>query len=286
MRNADDSLSLRYGVFRPDPKILADRFVVLLNGRTEYLEKYNYFVKDLNLPANCHLLTTDHRGQGASGGARGHIDSYETFCKDTAHIIAKVIQSRPYIIFAHSMGGLITMYGNLHGYFTPQNALLFAPLFGLRDKPIPRPLARLLSAGASDLGVGHISAHFGHHNKAEFEDNRLTHHAARYERIKNAPHQIPSVTFGWVHATFKAIDAIFDPEKIRNLSMNLGILGSPEDKVVDATAWQRWIQTASPLTAKPIEFELIHGAKHELLSEINPIYNYTLGHCQKILKQW
>jgi lysophospholipase len=286
LRDEENTLSLRYGVYQPKEGVAANRFVILMNGRTEYLEKYNYFVDDLDLPPDCHLLTMDHRGQGASGGARGHIDSYDTFCKDTARIIEKVVQSRPYIMIAHSMGGLITLYGSLEGHFRPEKMLLFSPLLGLRDDPMPKPLARKLASAVAGLGVGHISAHFGQNNKTNFDKNKLTHSIDRYMRIQSAPHQIPSVTFGWVHASFCAIDAIFNADKIKNLNSDVSIIGSPDDKVVDPTAWQRWVKTATPLTKRHVEFELLHGAKHEILSEIPPYYDHALEHAKNFVETW
>jgi alpha-beta hydrolase superfamily lysophospholipase len=286
IRDETNSLSLRYGVYQPEAGVAADRFVILLNGRTEYLEKYNYFVEDLKLPGNCHLLTNDHRGQGASGGARGHIETYDVFCRDIARIIEKVVRSRPYIIISHSMGGLIALYGSLEGFFQPAKMLSFSPLFGLRDDPMPRKLARILSSGISGLGVGHISAHFGQNNKTAFEINKLTHSIERYTRIQNAPHQIPSVTFGWVFATFCAIDKIFEADTARNLGCDISIIGSPNDQVVDPTAWHRWVNFAAPLTEKRIEFELEHGARHELLSEIPKYYDHALAESRKVIMSW
>ncbi|MEZ4742363.1 MAG: hypothetical protein R3B45_07945 [Bdellovibrionota bacterium] len=71
--------------------------------------------------------------------------------------------------------------------------------------------------------------------------NKLTHSFERYEKIQNAPYQIPSVTFGWVHATFQAMDEIFLPKAIKNLNTDVFIMGSPDDQVVDPSAWQKWV---------------------------------------------
>ena len=286
IRDSENTLSLRYGVYQPQADVPADRYVILLNGRTEYLEKYNYYVDALELPANCHLLSTDHRGQGASGGARGHIKSYDTFCQDTARIIEQVIGSKPYIIVSHSMGGLISLYGSLEGYLCPEKMLLFSPLLGLRDDPMPRRLAQKLSSTVTKIGGGHISAHFGQNNRPTFDQNKLTHSNERYERIQNAPHQIPSVTFGWVFATFCALEEVFNEGKIKNIPCDISIIGSPNDKVVDPTAWEKWVNLATPLSKHRIEFELMHGAKHEILSEIPTFYDRALAYSRKFVHSW
>jgi lysophospholipase len=286
VRDETNSLSLRYGIYRPDSETPADKYIVLLNGRTEYLEKYNYFVSDLQLPPNCHLISMDHRGQGASGGARGHIDSYDTFAKDASRIIDQTTAGKPFVILAHSMGGLIALYGALNGYIDPKKMLLFSPLLGLRDNPMPRTWSRPISRAIASLGVGHISAHFGQNNRADFPNNKLTHSTERYSRIQNAPHQIPSVTFGWVYATFLALDKIYDPKRLSTLTADVTILGSPDDRVVDETSWHRWTNVARKVCAKKIEFELVHGAKHELLSEIPNIYEYVLTVAKRFIREW
>jgi len=276
LRDQKNELSIRYGYYSSSTKN-PEKFIVFLNGRTEFIEKYDYLPDDLKLGTNCGFLTLDHRGQGGSGGARGHAENYENFCQDAKLVIDKVVGDKPYAIVCHSMGGLIGLYGHLTGYFSPKKLILSSPLFGIPDQPIPKKIARPLADTMTRLKIGPISAHFGQNNKPKFSKNKLTHSISRYEKIQDAPFQIPSVTFGWVDATFEAIDYIFSAEGINNLKTDVFLMGSPDDKVVDHSAWQKWIKIASAKNDINVGFELFHGAKHELYSEIPKYYDRAVS---------
>ena len=60
---------IRWGLFTQQAE--CKRFVLFVNGRSEWIEKYHYLPELLQLPSDCGFLTLDHRGQGASGGTRG-----------------------------------------------------------------------------------------------------------------------------------------------------------------------------------------------------------------------
>jgi lysophospholipase len=142
-RSTDDRLDLRYAVHwrgTGEP----ERFVVLLNGRTEWIEKYDYVAKDLALPSGTAFLTWDHRGQGASGGARSYVESYDDYAEDARRIVAEAVGDKPYALIGHSMGGLIALHATLTGRLSPRALVLLSPLLGLPNEPVPRPLARPL----------------------------------------------------------------------------------------------------------------------------------------------
>src|SRR5690606_3257273 len=106
------SLSIRYALYKKTTNPIT-RCIVYLNGRTEWIEKYSHLANDLRLPEDCGFLALDHRGQGGSGGARSWVASYDDYVNDTRLVIDLVIPGLPYAIVAHSMGGLIAIYGNL-----------------------------------------------------------------------------------------------------------------------------------------------------------------------------
>ncbi|MEZ4742362.1 MAG: alpha/beta fold hydrolase [Bdellovibrionota bacterium] len=140
IRDKNNQLSIRYAVHSAAPKGSIKKYLVFLNGRTEYIEKYSYLPKDFKLPKDFAFLTLDHRGQGASGGARGHIDSYESFIDDAKIVIDNVVKDTPYIMVCHSMGGLVGLLGHLNQTFSAKKLILSSPLLGLPDKPMPKPL--------------------------------------------------------------------------------------------------------------------------------------------------
>ena len=81
-RDNDNCLDLRYGTYPTNNKF--SKYVLFANGRTEWIEKYNYLPESLDLPKDTGFVSWDHRGQGGSGGARAMVDSYDSYSKDAA----------------------------------------------------------------------------------------------------------------------------------------------------------------------------------------------------------
>ncbi len=102
--------------------------VVFLNGRAEFIEKYDVLFSTLHefpvgrVPMDETLtdlpitfVTLDHEGQGKSrqqkGRLGGHIDNFNSYVKDVELLFNKLPElrkhSRPIFMLSHSMGGLI-----------------------------------------------------------------------------------------------------------------------------------------------------------------------------------
>jgi lysophospholipase len=264
------SVDLRYGVYKHDGE--PSQYVVFLNGRSEWIEKYAYLAADLAMPAGTGFLTWDHRGQGASGGSRAHIDDYETFVQDAEHVISSVVADKPYVLMAHSMGALISLYGTLKGALKPQALVLGSPLLGLPNRPVPRPLAKPLSKLLTQVGLGPCSTGAGGFEAAPFADNILTHRPDLYQRIVTGPYKLPGATFGWVSASFQAIDVCFNPDYLAKLSVPTLVLGAAEESVVDPDCASNWVRVASQHAKGEVQLNVVHGARHELFSELPRLY--------------
>ena len=250
--------------------------MIFLNGRSEWIEKYAYIAADLALPAGTGFLTWDHRGQGASGGSRAHIDHYETFVQDAQHVIDRIVGNKPYVLIGHSMGALISLYGTLKGGLKPQALVLGSPLLGLPNRPVPRPLAKPLSKLLTQVGLGPCSSGAGGFEVASFADNILTHRPDLYQRIVAGPYKLPGATFGWVSASFQAIDVCFNPDYLAKLSVPTLVLGAAEESVVDPDCASNWVQVASKHAKADIELDVVHGARHELFSELPRLYDVAI----------
>jgi len=271
--------SLRYGVSLPYGRTTEQmsRFLVFINGRTEWIEKYAHVPVDLQLEDDIGFLTWDHRGQGASGGERAFIEDYDSYSEDSRHIIHKIIKKKPYIVIAHSMGGLIALHATMKGMIKPDALVLSSPLLRLPDKPVPeifaRPIANVLGRIPAAMRV---SSGAGAFTKGPFEGNALTSDHDRYEFIKANPYPLGGVKFGWLKATFDAIDFVNDPENLKKMITPVLILTGSDERVVDPTGIQSWIQKAADHTKAKIEFDVIHGARHELFSETPAYYQKAI----------
>ena len=284
VRDQSDSLDLRYSV-TPSSAEAVSKYVVFLNGRTEWLEKYAYLPKDLGLDDRTGFLTMDHRGQGASGGARAFVDSSESYGRDSAAVINKVVGNKPYIIVAHSMGCLIALYATLKGLINPTGLVLCSPLLGLPNWPVPRILAKPTSQLLSSINLGSMHSGAGNHASHKFELNQLTHDFDKFQAIKNSPYPLASATFGWANATFLAISEVFKPENLKKLNIPVQVIVGTNETVVDPHAFQEWIKLASQHASGEIEFVAVPGGKHELLSEIPQYYDKALTAIKGFLRK-
>lgn len=257
-----DKISIRYAVRLIEG---ANRWVLFLNGRSEFIEKYQDLPDDTDL-RDANWIMMDHRGQGGSEGLRSHVSSYEVFARDASAVVKETIGDKPYLIIAHSMGGLISLYGTMTETLKPSALILCSPLFGIHA-PLPmglaRPLARLIAKTpfASRATGSKVD------RRAAFEGNILTRSPERFEKMASAQHRGTSPTFGWVHATFEAFATIYDKKRLKKLTIPVSIIVGEEEKVVDRMVYAAWIKTREELNGAPTPFKLVPGAHHELLNE-------------------
>ena len=284
IRDHSDSLDLRYAS-APESNEAISRYVVFLNGRTEWIEKYAYLVNDLNLDGRTGFLTMDHRGQGKSGGARAYVDSYDSYARDCAAVISHVVGNKPFTLIGHSMGCLIALYATLKGHVSPNGLILCSPLLGLPNWPVPRFFAKPSSKILNLVKLGSMHSGAGNHANEKFEANQLTHDVDKFEIIRKSPFPVPSATFGWVNATFEAINQVFLPENLKKLHVPVLIIIGSKETVVDPNAFQAWIQAATKESKSEIEYLIVPNGKHELLSEVPQYYAKALTGINGFLKK-
>jgi lysophospholipase len=269
IRDPSNSLDLRYAT--SENAAQANRFLVFANGRSEWIEKYHALPSELKIGVDSAFMTFDHRGQGASGGARAWIHDYETYARDMKAVIDASVGNKPYNLICHSMGGLISLQAIMRGLIKPRCLVLSSPLLGMPNKPMPAPLAYYTSALLTGCFLGHINTGGARYWKPPFERNVLTHSAERYEVIQNSPYPVPSPTFEWVKASYQATQFVLQPENLAKLDIPVLVLCGTEELVVDPDALPRWVTAVNQLGKTKVDFHWIHGGYHELLFESKPI---------------
>ena len=280
IRDKSNSLDLRYGV--SDNADTASRFLVFANGRSEWLEKYEGLPRDLKVAGDTGFVTLDHRGQGASGGARAWVDSYDTYSDDLALIVNKATNGKPFNLVCHSMGCLISLVAIMRGLIKPRCLVLSSPLLGMPNNPLPAAAAYHTSRILTKLFLGHINSGGGRFWRPPFEDNVLTHSAEKYQVIQNSPYPLPTPTFEWVKASYEATQYAHRQENQAKLTMPILVMCGTDELVVDPASIQRWVSSAAQNTKEGVDFHWIQGAYHEILFESRPIYEPVL----ELLKSW
>ena len=321
----DDNISIRYAIGIKDrdqslgtdldSKIdlkSIDRYIVFLNGRTQWIELNEKILDDLKISKTTANLTLDHRGQGASQGKRGSIDSYDRFVQDSKSIIENIVGSKPYILMSHSMGGLISLYGVLKAKFLPRGLILISPLLLLPGGRLLRACIGLMYAFRK-LGVDYILKKISGRSSFEYETNRLTHSYKYFYRVKCSPYPVPFPDIAWIKATSSASKFIFKSKNmLKVVSIPVLMIVAQKERVVDSKGFSLWFNKLENLkkciknqnqnknqdqnqnqvedlkesSAKGLkisnQFFCISGAYHELLTEEKPFRDKTIS----IINNW
>lgn len=249
--------------------------VLVLPGRTEYIEKYALVVADL-ARAGWGALVVDWRGQGlsdrlAGDAALGHVGRFADYQLDIATMrgLAETLGCHAAMpLLAHSMGGCIALRALIDGLQTPAVALS-APMWGL-------PLSRVMRLGIRSMArltrpFGRDTAYlpttgpeYGLPSMA-FSDNPLTRDHDQFTRMLGHIRENPTLALGgpslrWGGAALSemaALARIPAPE----VPALIGLGGN--ERIVDPAAIHayaaRWRQ------AELVQYP---GAEHELLMEI------------------
>lgn len=127
-----------------------ERDVLVLHGLAEHAARYAH-VAEAWAARGARVTVMELRGHGQSGGRRSHVDRWSEYVADV-NAVAQTL--RPgWVMFAHSMGGLVALDA-VHSGLRPAKLALSNPLLGVRMK-VPawkttagRVLSRLLPSMA------------------------------------------------------------------------------------------------------------------------------------------
>jgi lysophospholipase len=260
---------------------------VLLNGHTEFLEKYGEVADELRARGFV-VVSQDWRGQGASerrgyGNRAGHVGSFDEYDSDLAALLLQIVEPMrrassgapiPVIGFGHSMGAHVLLRF-LHdhprrftcavaaspmldintGKYSPATAKLIAFLFNLR-----KPSTRFIF-GVEEHDPLHLS----------FEENMVTSDRVRFERTKALLSAQPYLrifgpTFGWLGAAFRSIGRLRRRGFAEDIATPVLMVGAGRDRVVPVAAMREFAKRLPH--GRYVEIE---DAEHEILMEKDSI---------------
>jgi len=150
-----ENINLRYGYTRQDKASLGT--VVVLNGRSEFIEKYAGPIERL-VHRGYDVYTLDWRGQGLSermlpNRLKGHVASFHHYIEDLKQFVTeKVLPTAvsPVIFLGHSMGGHICLR-YVHDFPGMADILvLTSPMVDIDTRPLPRWVVRFLTRFGRD----------------------------------------------------------------------------------------------------------------------------------------
>ena len=217
MEKAPDGASLRIGCWQVAGDVSGT--VILLHGRTEFLEKYLEVVGELN-GRGFDVWSMDWRGQGLSDRMlehpqKGHIDRFETYIGDLVWFVNEIVHTRrgPVILLAHSMGGHVGIRAVLETRIKPDGLVTTAPMIALPMGRLATMGSRIISNLAAGVGLGkRYGPGMSDHDPArvKFDNNPLTGDRERFNRFygllaRNPGLALGGVTWGWLSAAFDSM---------------------------------------------------------------------------------
>ena len=266
-----DGVRLRVGLWT---YVGAHGTVLLLPGRTEYVEKYGRAAGDLRARGFATLVI-DWRGQGLADRALddpmgGHVGDFAEYQLDFDEMLGFARAHglpEPYYLMAHSMGGCIGLRALMRG--APVKAAAFsAPMWGILIAAWMRPMALALTTASRWFkfddryapGTGAKSYVL----TADFTGNSLTTDAEMWDYMRKQALAHPELglggpSLGWLKAALTECHA-------------LSLLPSPTVPTVTALGAQEKIVDTAPIHARMAiwqegRLDLYPGSEHEILME-------------------
>jgi lysophospholipase len=270
----DDGVELRYARFPPNRSPVRGTMVVL-HGRTEFIEKYFETINDLRRRGFA-VAAFDARGQGGSARLlrhrrKGHVRDFADHVNDFDTIMQEVVLPDcppPYFVLAHSTGALVALLSAERLRTQIERMVLTSPLVGL-PYGAPERLARL-SGLLMYLGLGEAFVPGGGatlYQTLPFAANQVTSDEARYMRARAVVEADSSVgiggpTIGWVNAAMRAARRLREPDFPARVPIPVLMVLAGADTIVSNSAAEdlsRRVKTIAHLR--------IPGARHEILME-------------------
>ncbi|WP_087025412.1 alpha/beta fold hydrolase [Thaumasiovibrio subtropicus] len=270
-----DDVTLRVAI--ATPKVIRGR-VLLLNGFTEFIEKYTETLNDL-LERGWEVVTFDWRGQGLS--TRFHDDPHRGFgitfaaqLADLAHIYAAYFAdySGKKCLIAHSMGGHMALryLSRYSGHF--DIAYCLAPMVAL---PLPNWLISVVAQGYIGRGKGDGYAW----GEGPMDDrdgqqvdrlyNKLCHDRARFSAWFTLATKIPAFRmFGpswqWLQEATASMDLLW--EEIAYIDTPVVLFTAGEDKIVNPNRYRQFAEKSAQ-----VRLVELPNSGHEILFETDDI---------------
>ncbi len=274
----DDGVRLRLAHWAVD----APRATVLiLNGRTEFIEKHDEAAEDL-LVRGFDVRSFDWRGQGLStrplaNRQKGHVDDYRRYVDDLAAVVEHVAAQgagRPLLLLAHSMGGNIALHYLADHRESVAAAILTAPMVGFGTGFLPDWVMAAAARVAVAFGDGTGYA-FGEGDwppdVERFEGNSETgdrrRHAILQRYFRDNPElRLGGTTWRWLDASLRSCRALLRPELTGRIVAPVMVAMAGRDIVVCNRTIERVVRMIPRAVVKTYPDSL-----HEILMERDEI---------------
>lgn len=256
--------------------------ILLCQGYTEFLEKYDEVIEEL-LNRDFAVVSFDWRGQGLSSRLitdpqKGHMTSFADFMEDAELIYQKIIVPKmpvPYHIMGHSMGGHLAfrILQEFPNHYT--KAILCAPFFGWSPNfgagKLNSTVVIILTNLMKALGYSQSYAYGATPPSLNKTLPGQTSDRVRFQRrvtfYEVEPHLLMGgPTWNWILESSKSLQLILQTKRIAKIQTPILLASGAKDEIVDP-------QSHHTINAKSDKITLINfpTSMHEILMEQDEI---------------
>jgi len=276
-----DGKRLRVGEWDSAPGAAARGFCTILDGQTEFIEKYGEVTAELAARGFAGAIL-DWRGQGGSerlvaDPLKAHVRDFSEYDTDLSAFMDQVVRpaasARP-IALAHSMGAhnlLRALHQNPQIFSA---AVMTAPMLRTGTRGHPRRLVR---------AIGYLHAHLGFANqwvwgmqardplRIPFEDNLVTSDRERFARVRAFLAEHPGIrlagpTWRWLDAAYRSMARMEAPGFAEAITTPCLIFGAGRDRIVETDAIRAFVRRLPR-----VRYVEIAEGEHEILMENDSI---------------
>jgi lysophospholipase len=273
--------SLRAARFPAAPDVAAQGVCVLLNGQTEFIEKYFEVIDELRA-RGFSVATMDWRGQGDS--TRMTEDSRKSFVGDFSEydndldtllnwiVTPMLAEGEKPVALAHSMGAHVLLRRLAHKPGSFRACVLSAPMIAISFRGQREFLVRAVTRYHEWRGL-HAGWVWGMEkrdpHRVTFAEQLVTSDPQRFERTQMLLREKPDLrlagaTWGWLAAALRSMDWL--QGQAESITTPLLVVGAGKDRIC-MTPQTRAFAARLPKA----DYVEIKEAEHEILMERNPI---------------
>ena len=251
---ANAAPAIAYRIFRPEG---AKMLTVVSFGYFENMKRYRDIIERWNA-RGIAVAIYDLRGHGLSEGRRGFITRFSEYIDDLKAFFAEIDKDAalkklgPPVLFGHSLGGLISIHGALHGGRLTGLALS-SPYLGLAKK-VPahkRIPGRLLSRFVPTISM-----------PAGVRGSDCTRSADIAEAYEDDPMNFKTANVRWFTESMRAQNEA--QERAREIKIPVLCIQGAADVIAQPAASEHFF---AGISSHDKEFVSVPGGYHEVLND-------------------
>ncbi len=229
--------------------------VIMLHGYGEHSGRYEKFPEKM-YGISAQFAVMDFRGMGLSEGARGDVNSFGDYLRDVtafvAHLRSRYSIPRQFILFGHSLGGLVAVYWAIGNPEAVKMLILSAPFLGLRFSRVLGFLNTLMLT---------LAPRFVYKNPVR--SRALSRDPVEIEVYKKDPLILRHISARLLGEIIRRIEAL-RRQPVLSLPYRVHMIVAGEERIVDPKASRRFFDR---LVAPRKDWTRFEGLFHEIFNE-------------------